>query len=114
MNYPSNLPDWRDALLAYAPGEDHAESIHEAQAAASPVVACVTAFNALRSVQDLPQDGLRVLLGAAHLIAAGGWHGLAGEAATLIGQRAAEFAAMQPGSYQDWAEPEQEQDGQDA
>lgn len=88
MSYPTNIPEWRTALLAYEPAEKYADAIYEAQAAASPVVACVTAFNTLKAAADLPEDGLRVLLGAAHLIAAGGWHGLAGEAATLIGQRA--------------------------
>lgn len=94
--YATNIPDWREQLLAYAPAEDHAEAIYEAQGAASPVLACVTAFNALKAAQGLSQDGLKVLLGAAHLIAAGGWHGLAGEAATLIGQRAGELNANAP------------------
>ena len=88
MTYPTNTPDWRALLLAYNPQEDQAEAIHEAQAAASPVVGCVTVFNALKSVPDLDQNGVKLLLGAAHLIAAGGWHGLSGEAAMLIGQRA--------------------------
>lgn len=114
MNYPTNIPDWRNALLAYSPAEDHADAIYEAQSAASPVVAAVAAFGALKSAQSLTGEGLSVLLGAAHLIAAGGWHGLAGEAATLIGRRAAEFAAMQPGSHQDWAAPEPEHGDQEA
>lgn len=93
MSYPTTIPDWRDKLLAYQPGEDHSEAIYEAQGAASPVVACVTTFNALKAAEGLSEDGLKVLLGAAHLIASGGWHGLAGEAATLIGQRAGELVA---------------------
>lgn len=94
--YPTNIPDWREQLLAYVPAEDHAQAIYEAQAAASPVLAAVSAFNALKAAQGLSGDGLKVLLGAAHLIAAGGWHGLAGDAATLIGQRAGELNADAP------------------
>lgn len=92
MSYPLNIPDWRDALLAYQPAEDHADAIYLAQAASSPVLACVEAFNTLKAAEGLSESGLKVLLGAAHLIASGGWHGLAGEAATLIGQRAGELA----------------------
>lgn len=91
LMYPTNIPAWRTSLLAYEPGEDHADAIYEAQAMASPVVATVKAFNALKGADGLSEDGLKVLLGAAHLIASGGWHGLAGEAATLIGQRAREL-----------------------
>ena len=94
--YATNIPDWRQQLLAYDPGEDHADGIYEAQGAASPVLACVTAFNAMKAAQGLSADGLKVLLGAAHLIASGGWHGLAGDAATLIGQRAGELNANAP------------------
>lgn len=96
MSYPTNITSWRAELLAFQPAEEHVDAIYEAQAAASPVVACVTAFNALKAAQGLTEDGLKVLLGAAHLIAAGGWHGLAGEAATLIGQRAADLIPPQP------------------
>lgn len=96
MTYPTNITDFRSALLAYEPAEDHTEAIYTAQAAASPVVACVATFNALRAVTGLSQDGLSLLLGSAHLIASGGWHGLASEAATLIGKRAADLITPQP------------------
>jgi hypothetical protein len=90
--YPTDIPSFRAALLAYEPAPDHAERIYAAQAAASPVLACVTTFDALKSAPELTQDGLMVLLGAAHLIAAGGWHGLAGEAASVLAQRASQLA----------------------
>jgi hypothetical protein len=96
MAYPDTIPAFRDALLAYAPVEDHAEAIYDAQAQASPVVQAVRVFETLKAVPDLTQDGLALLLGAAHLIAAGGWHGLAGEAATVLASRAPELAAPEP------------------
>lgn len=92
MTYPTDIPSFRAALLAYEPAPDHAEAIYAAQAAASPVLACVASFDALKAAPDLAQGGLSLLLGAAHLIAAGGWHGLAGEAATLLAQRASQLA----------------------
>lgn len=102
MTYPTSIPAFRDALLAYVPGpadqpgEDHTDAIYDAQAQASPVVAAVTVFKALQGAEGLDNDGLALLLGAAHLIAAGGWHGLAGEAATLIGQRAGDLVFSEP------------------
>jgi hypothetical protein len=60
------------------------------------VLACVATFDALKAAPDLTQDGLRLLLGAAHLIAAGGWHGLAGDAATLLAQRAGQLVNNEP------------------
>lgn len=92
MTYPTDIPSFRAVLLAYEPAPDHAERIYAAQAAGSVVLASVAAFDALKAVPDLTQHGLMVLLGAAHLIAAGGWHGLAGEAATLLAQRASQLA----------------------
>lgn len=88
--YPTNRDDFRAALLAYAPPEDVQEAIYAAQAATSVVVAAVEVFNTLKTI-DVDEAGLRLLLGAAHLIAAGGWYGLSGEAATLLGQRAREL-----------------------
>lgn len=96
MSYPTSIPAFRDALLAYQPAEDLTDAIYDAQAQASPVVAAVTVFKALQGAESLDNDGLALLLGAAHLIAAGGWHGLAGEAATLIGQRAGDLVVSEP------------------
>ena len=93
MTYPTDIPSFRAALLAYAPAEDHAEAIYTAQAAGSPVVQAVDVFNALRAAVDLDQPGLALLLGAAHLIAAGGWHGLAGDAAGVLATRVGELEA---------------------
>ena len=78
MTYPTSIPDFRNALLAYEPDEATSEAIYTAQAQASPVVQAVDVFNALSGAVDLDQPGLALLLGAAHLIAAGGWHGKAG------------------------------------
>lgn len=86
--YPTNIPDWRDLLLAYQPPEDHAEAINRAQMAANIVPQCVEVFNALKNAPGLSQDGLRLLVGAAHLIASSAWNGMGTEAAMLIGQRA--------------------------
>lgn len=93
MSYPDTIPAFRDALLAYAPAEDHEAAIHDAQAQASPVVQAVRVFETLKAVPDLTQGGLALLLSASHLIAAGGWHGLAGEAATVLASRVSELAA---------------------
>jgi hypothetical protein len=88
---PTDIPSFRATLLVYEPAPDHAERIYAAQAAAPPVLACVSAFDALKAAPDLTQDGLRLLLGAAHLIASGGWHGLAGEAASVLATRAGQL-----------------------
>lgn len=91
MSYPDTIPAFRAALLAYDPAEDHAEAIYAAQAHPSPVVQTVRVFEALKGAPDLTQPGLALLLGAAFLITSGGWHGLSGEAATILAQRAAEL-----------------------
>ena len=91
MPYPNSIPAFRDALMAYEPDADQAEAIYGAQGQGSIVVSCVDTFRALRSVEELSQAGLSLLLGSAHLIASGGWHGLAGEATTLIARRASEL-----------------------
>lgn len=89
MTYPTNIPDWRTLLLQYAPAEDHEAAIYDAQAQRSVVSQAVETFHALKDA-ELSQDGVALLLGAAHLIASGGWHGLAGEAATVLAQRGGE------------------------
>lgn len=91
MIYPATIAEFRDALLAYVPAGDHEAAIHDAQAATSPVVQAVDVFNTLKGAAGLSKSGLGLLLGAAHLIASGGWHGLAGEAATVLAQRAAQY-----------------------
>ena len=91
MTYPTTIPDFRTALLTYEPAEDYAEAIYTAQAAGSPVVQAVDVFAALRAAVDLDQPGLSLLLGAAHLIASGGWHGKAGDAATVLATRAGDL-----------------------
>jgi acyl dehydratase len=96
MTYPASIPEFRAALLAYNPAPDHADPIYAAQGAASPVLACVSTFDALKAAPDLTQDGLRLLLGAAHLIASGGWHGLAGEAASVLATRAGQLVNNEP------------------
>jgi hypothetical protein len=96
MTYPNTITAFRNALFAYLPADDQADAIHAAQAHASPVVQAVDTFTALRSVDELSQAGLSLLLGSAYLIASGGWHGLAGEATTLIGLRASELIPEDP------------------
>jgi len=96
MTYPTTIPDFRTALLAYEPAEDYAEAIYGAQAQASTVVQAVDVFDALSGADDLDQPGLSLLLSAAHLIAAGGWHGKAGDAVTLIAARAGELEPLAP------------------
>jgi len=98
MTYPNSIPAFRDALLAYEPDADQAEAIYGAQGQGSIVVSCVDTFRALRSVEELSPAGLSLLLGSAYLIASGGWHGLAGEATTLIGLRASELIPEDPGA----------------
>jgi hypothetical protein len=96
MTYPTSIPDFRNALLAYEPDEATSEAIYTAQAAGSPVVQAVDVFTVLSGAVDLDQPGLALLLSAAHLIAAGGWHGKAGEAATVLAARAGELEAAPP------------------
>jgi hypothetical protein len=92
MTYPTDIPAFRDALMAYEPAEDHAAAIYAAQAKPSPVVQAVDTFNALREAPDLAPAGVALLVGAAFLISAGGgWHGLAIEAATVLATRAGEL-----------------------
>lgn len=91
MSYPTDIPAFRTALLAYEPAEDHAEAIYEAQAHPSIVVQAVRVFEALKGAEGLTQPGLALLLGAAFLITSGGWHGLSGEAAALLAARASEL-----------------------
>ena len=96
MTYPSTIPDFRAALLAYVPAEATSEAIYAAQAEASPVVQAIDVFDALSGADDLDQPGLSLLLSAAHLIASGGWHGKAGDAVTLIAARAGDLAPISP------------------
>jgi hypothetical protein len=96
MSYPITITTFRDALLAYQPEAEHEAAIFTAQGIASPVVQCVEVFRALRSAEGLDNDGLSLLLGAAHLIASGGWHGLASEAVTLISNRAGDLVTPEP------------------
>lgn len=95
MNYPTDIPSFRAALLAYQPADDHADAIYTAQGHASPVVQAVGVFNALKAAPDLTQSDLSLLLGSAHLIASGGWYGLAGEAATVIALKAGQLDALE-------------------
>jgi hypothetical protein len=89
--YPTTIVTFRAAVLAYEPDAGIAEAFYAAQSAGSPVVQAVGVFDLLGPVADLDQDGLQLLLGAAHLIAAGGWHGKAGEAVTMIAARVGEL-----------------------
>ena len=88
MTYPTTIPDFRAAVLAYVPDTDIEEAFYVAQAHGSPVVQAVGVFDLLGPVAELDQDGLALLLGAAHLIASHGWFGKAGEAATVLATRA--------------------------
>lgn len=97
--YATTISDFRAALLNYQPPAEFEPAIYSAQAAASPVVQCVETFGALKGAADLDQPGLSLLLGAAYLIAAGGWHGKdasPGEAATILAARAGDLEALAP------------------
>ena len=88
MTYPTTIPDFRAAVMAYNPPTDIAEAFYVAQGQGSPVVQAVGVFDLLGPVAELDQDGLALLLGAAHLIASNGWFGKASEAATVLATRA--------------------------
>lgn len=94
MTYPQDIPAFRTVLLNYSPTEDQEETIYSAQGEASVVVQAVKVFQTLRGEPELSDTGLRLLLGSAHLIASGGWHGLAGEAATILAQRAGQLVPV--------------------
>jgi hypothetical protein len=96
MTYPSTIPAFRSALLAYVPPEAHSSVIEGAQMDRSAVLQAIQVFEALKDDAELDNDGLALLLGAAHLIAANGWHGLAGAAVTIVAQRAGEYVAPDP------------------
>lgn len=89
--FPSTIPEFRAAVMAYDPDTGIEEAFYAVQSAGSPVVQAVGVFDLLGPVADLDQDGLRLLLGAAHLIASGGWHGKAGDAATVLVTRAGDL-----------------------
>lgn len=103
--YPNTITDFRAALLNYQPAAEFEPAIYSAQAASSPVVQCVETFNTLKGAANLDQPGLSLLLGAAYLIAAGGWHGMAGEAATILATRAVELEATAPAATQAPGDP---------
>lgn len=93
MSYPTTVNDWRIALFAYTPAEtpenaDLWASVEQAQAVRSVVLSLVDFFHAAKSHADLDADGLRLLVGAAHLIAENGFYGLGGEAAVVLATRA--------------------------
>jgi hypothetical protein len=105
VTYPTNIPDWLNAARAYVPPAEIMEAFYTAVYQASPVLCIVDAFKMLRDrndLNDLNQDGLKVLIGAADLIRRPGhdYHGLAAEAATLIGQRAGELADEPADQYE--------------
>ena len=91
MTYPSTIPAFRDALQAYVPAEPNVDSIEIAQMERSAVAQAVRVFETFKADTELDNDGLALLLGAAHLIASNGWYGLAGDAVTVVAQRAAEY-----------------------
>lgn len=103
--YPRTIPDVRDALLPYelpaAPeeGEDPLAAarlaLADAQGKASPVVACVLVFDALKGhVSDLDEDGARLLAGCAHLIMTNAWHGKGDEASDVRDTALARLEAL--------------------
>jgi hypothetical protein len=101
MNYPTTIPAWREALFAYTPAEtpenaDLWASVEQAQRVRSTVVSLVEFFNAAKSHPDLDADGLRLLVGAAHLIAENGFHDLGGEAAVVLATRAGDVPEPAP------------------
>jgi hypothetical protein len=94
MSYPTEIPTFRAAVMAYDPPTDIAEAFYVAQGQGSTVVQAVGVFDLLGPVAELDQDGLALLLGAAHLIASNGWHGLAGEAATILATRVGQLVPV--------------------
>jgi hypothetical protein len=96
MSYPTTIPAFRDALQAYVPAEPNADSIEIAQMERSTVAKAVRVFETLKADTELDNDGLALLLGAAHLIASNDWYALAGDAVTVVAQRAAEYVPPEP------------------
>lgn len=89
MSYPNTIPTFLDAARALTPPADITAQYYNA-VYGGPVTAAVTVLNLLKDRDDLSQDALKVLLGAADLIRQpqNQWHGLAGEAATVLATRA--------------------------
>lgn len=92
MSFPRTVAAFRAALTAYQPAEDIAEHIYAAQAKASIVRQSADVFNALKAMPGLDQDGLRLLVGAAYIMANATWqHGLGTEPVEVLMARAAEI-----------------------
>lgn len=78
-SYPTTIPELRTAIQTYDPQHGVAD-FHEAQAKASPVVMIVGALNALRPhIDELDEDGLRIVAGAGELVMLQNFHGLQAE-----------------------------------
>lgn len=93
MDYPQTIPAFLAAARAWQPPADISEAYYAGVFAGSPVSACTEALRLLKDRTDLDAGGLKVLLGAAYLIALPNnqWHGLGGVAAQVLAQRASEL-----------------------
>jgi len=84
--YPTDIPAFRAAALRFDPPEAMRDAFYAVQGEGSPVALAVGVFDLLKA-SPVEGDGLKLLLGAAHLIAAQGWNGLGAEAATVLATR---------------------------
>jgi len=93
MTYPTTIPSFLVAARAWQPPQDISEHYYAAAFGGSPVSASTEALRLLKERNDLDSDGLKVLLGACHLIALPNnqWHGLGGVAAQTLATRLGEL-----------------------
>lgn len=99
MDYAKTNTAFQVALAAYDPPEGLAEDAAAAISAAKTRVSIVDqsagVFNALRTAESLDGESLALLVGAAYLISAGGWYGLAADATEVLVTRGPELAALE-------------------
>lgn len=76
MNYPNSINAVREAMLNYAPTEPN-PAFSEALEKPAEVSRIVGTFNALKDVENLDDEGRKLLCGIAALIAKHKWHGQA-------------------------------------
>ena len=93
MTYPKTIAEFLSAARNWTPPQEISEAYYTS-VYGSPVTASTSILSLLKARDDLDNDGLKVLVGAAHIIAEphNQWHGRGAEAASVVAARASEIA----------------------
>ncbi|WP_300396684.1 hypothetical protein [Henriciella sp.] len=83
MSYPNSISAVREGLQSYTPPEGIEDAFYDALSG-PPVPMIVGCFDLLKSVEDLDDNGRKLLCGCAELINLGQWFGKAPEALTVL------------------------------